>query len=216
MQWHPFRYLGLKVAALALAILLWFIVSGQAVERSVSVPLLYLHTPAGLQITGSPLQEVNVHIRGGYNQISQLGRNEVTVSADLGDSKAGTFEIALTPNSVNAPLGIEATQVEPGRVTVTLENAGPKLVTVLPSIQGLPAQGYAISQIVADPSAVFVVGPVSHLETMKSVQTEPVIVEGATKDVTQVVGINVTDPESRLRDVRVARVTVRIVRKPGH
>jgi hypothetical protein len=43
-----------------------------------------------------------------------------------------------------------------------------------------------------------------------------VSIEGATKDVTQVVNIGITDSELRLKDVRVARVTVRIVRKPGH
>ena len=51
---------------------------------------------------------------------------------------------------------------------------------------------------------------------MKTIATEPVVVAGATKDVTQVVGFEVTDPEVRLRDVRVARVTVRIVKKPGN
>jgi len=83
MRWHPFRYFGLKVAAAGLAVLLWFIVSGQQVERSVSVPVVYAHVPAGLQITGRQLQEVNVHIKGGYSQISQLGRTEVSVIADL-------------------------------------------------------------------------------------------------------------------------------------
>src|SRR5262245_17847384 len=101
MRWHPFRYLGLKVAALGLGVLLWFMVSGQQVERSVSVPVLYLHTPPGLQITGRPLQEVNVHIRGGYSLISQLGRTEVSVIADLGEQKAGTFLLPLSPNQVS-------------------------------------------------------------------------------------------------------------------
>jgi YbbR domain-containing protein len=216
MRWHPFRFLGLKVAAFGLACLLWFIVSGQEVERSVSVPLLYLHTPTGLQITGRPLQEVNVHIRGGYSQISQLGRTEVAVVVDLADAKPGEVVLPLTPNSVSAPLGIEATQVDPGSVPVTLEEAGPRMVSVRPLISGQPAPGYAIGGIVADPPTVFVFGPISHVDAMNVVTTEPVSVEGATKDVTQVVNIGIADPEVRLRDIRMARVTVRIVRKPSH
>jgi YbbR domain-containing protein len=214
MRWHPFRYLGLKVAALGLGVLLWFIVSGQQVERSISVPVLY-HTSQGLQITGRPLQEVNVHIRGGYSQISQLGRTEVSVIADLTDQQAGTVLLPLGPNQVSAPLGVEATQVDPGTVTVTLEKAGATLVSIKPLIQGQPAPGYVTSAIIADPPAVFVVGPVSHLDALTSVTTEPVSVEGLTRDVTQTVTIGVSDPELRLRDVRTARVTVKIVRRAG-
>ena len=36
MAWHPFRNLGLKVVALLLGTLLWFTVSGQQVERTVT------------------------------------------------------------------------------------------------------------------------------------------------------------------------------------
>jgi len=215
MRWHPFRYFGLKVAAVGLGLLLWFIVSGQQVDRSVSVPVMYLHIPPGLQITGRPLQEVNVHIRGGYSQISQLGRNDVAVMADLIDAKAGTMVLPLSPNQVSAPLGVEATQVDPGSLTVTLEEASVKLVPIRPTIHGEPAPGYLIGAVTIEPPTAFVVGPTSHLSAIASVTTEPVSVEGATRDVTQTVTIGVADPELRLRDVRPARVTVRIVRKPG-
>jgi YbbR domain-containing protein len=213
MRWHPFRNFGLKIAALALGALLWFFVSGQPVDRSVAVPVLYLHTPAGLQITGRPLQEVNVHIRGGYSQIMQLGRTEVWVVADLSDLKAGTQVLTLSPNHVNVPLGVEATQVDPGTVTVALERAGSAEVAVQATVVGQPAAGYVVGKIVVEPGKVFVVGPVSHLEAITAVTTESVDVEGVTKDVTQTVNLILADSELRLRDVRAARVTVRIVRK---
>jgi len=213
MRWHPFRYLGLKVAALALAILLWFIVSGQEVERSLSVPVLYLPPPAGLQITGRPLQEVNVHIRGSYSQISELDRNDVSVVVDLAEGKEGAAVVPVTPNMVSAPLGVEATQVDPGNLTVILEKAGQKLLSVEPTVAGQPAPGFAIGSRLADPPTVFVFGPQTHLEALTSVTTDAVSVEGATRDVTQVVNIAITDPELRLRDVKVVRVTVHIVRK---
>ena len=171
MRWHPFRNLGLKIAALALGTLLWFIVSGQQVDRSVPVPVLYLHTPAGLQITGRPLQEVNVHIRGSYSQIMQLGRTEVAVVADLSDAQPGAKVLALSPNQVSAPLGVEATQVDPGTVTVMLERAGPAEVPVRPTIAGQPAPGYTIGRILVVPAKVFVVGPISHLEAIDAVTT---------------------------------------------
>jgi YbbR domain-containing protein len=214
MAWHPFKHFGLKLAALGLGTALWFIVSGQQVERSVSVPVLYLRTPAGLQITGRPLQEVNVHIRGGYGQISQLGRNEVAVVADLTGSPAGARVLTLGPNDVSAPLGIEATQVDPGTVTVMLERAGSAIVPVKPTIDGQPAPGWAIGAITVEPATVTILGPTSHLEATSGAPTELVSIEGATKDVTKTVNIGVADPELRLSEARTAKVTVKIVRKP--
>jgi YbbR domain-containing protein len=215
MRWHPFRHLGLKVAALALGTLLWFVVSGQQVVRSVSAPVIYLHPPTGLQITGRPLQEVNVHIRGGYSQISQLGRNEVAVVADLADQKAGAVVLALSPNQVSAPLGIDVTQVDPGTVTVLLEKAGSAALPIHAIPVGTPAPGFMVGRITVDPATAVVIGPVSHLETLGALTAETISVEGATKDVTQTVNIGVADPELRLRDARTVRVTVQIVRKSG-
>jgi YbbR domain-containing protein len=215
MRWHPFRHFGLKVAALALGTLLWFIVSGQQVVRSVSAPVLYLHTPDGLQLTGHPVQEVNVHIKGGYGQISQLARNEVAVAVDLTDQEPGTVVLPLSPNQVSAPLGIDVTQVDPSELTVLLERAGAAPLPIVPLIDGMPAPGYAIGKITVEPAIAIVVGPLRRLEAVKSATTEAVLVEGATRDVTKTVGIGVTDAELRLRDARTARVTVQIVKKSG-
>jgi YbbR domain-containing protein len=215
MAVNPFRNFGLKIAALGLGTLLWLMVSGQQVERSVSVPVFYRNTPAGLLITGHQLEDVNVHLRGGYSQISQLGRNDVAVVADLADSKAGVSVIALGLDQVSAPLGVEVTQVDPGTVTVMLEKAGTIDVPIRPVIQGQPAAGYAVGQITVDPPRATVLGPVSRLETLTAATTEPISVEGLTATVTQTVNVGVADAELRLSVVRTARVTVHIVRKPG-
>ena len=79
MAWHPFRNLGLKVAALGLGTLLWFTVSGQQVERTVSrVPVVYRNVPTGLRDHGRPARTPStVHVRGSENQISRLQTDEV-------------------------------------------------------------------------------------------------------------------------------------------
>ena len=55
MAWHPFRNLGLKMAALVLGTMLWFTVSGQQVERRLSVAVFYRNLPASLeQVAAKP------------------------------------------------------------------------------------------------------------------------------------------------------------------
>jgi hypothetical protein len=49
MAYHPFRHLGLKVVALALATLLWLTVAGEhVVERIIRVPLEFRNLPEQL------------------------------------------------------------------------------------------------------------------------------------------------------------------------
>ena len=64
MAWHPFRNLRLKVVALLLGFVLWFTVSGQQADLSVSgIPVVYFNTPQGLEITDRT-NVVNIHVRG--------------------------------------------------------------------------------------------------------------------------------------------------------
>ena len=54
MRYHPFRHLGLKVLAVALATLLWLTVAGEhVVERSLRVPLEFRNIPEALEIVGN-------------------------------------------------------------------------------------------------------------------------------------------------------------------
>ena len=72
MAWHPFRNVGLKVAALVLGTLLWLTVSGHEIERRVRVPVSYSSMPAGLEMT-SDQDDVSVHVRGTDTEVSGLG-----------------------------------------------------------------------------------------------------------------------------------------------
>lgn len=216
MAWHPFRNLGLKTAAVGLSTLLWFTVSGQQVERSISVPVLYARLPAGLQMTGYRFEQVNVHLRGGLTQMSQLGREEVKLVIDLADAQPGQKVLTLRPEQVQgAPLGIEVTQVDPQTLTVTLEQSGAASLSVVPDITGQPAPGFAIGSVTVEPSKVMVSGPVNRLRATAALATEAVSVDGASTAVIRTVDLSLDDPELRLVDVRAVKVTVAIVRKAG-
>jgi YbbR domain-containing protein len=212
MAWHPFRNLGLKIAALGLGTLLWFTVSGQQVERTVSrVPVVYRNVPAGLQITGDLTEAVTVHVRGSENQISRLQTDEVSAVVDLADAEAGqrsTFP--LRTDQVAVPAGVEVMWVDPPEVTLTLEQSGTKPLPVKPAVDGEPAPGFIVTGVAVDPQTVVVAGPQSRLAVATVATTEPVSITGAKSTVTALVDISPTDAELRLREPRSARVTVTI------
>jgi YbbR domain-containing protein len=216
MAWHPFRNVGLKAAAICVSTLLWFAVSGQQVERSVSVPVLYARVPSGLQMTGYRFEQVTAHLRGGYTQMSQLGRDDVKLVVDLSAAQPGQTVVNLRTDQVEgAPLGIEVTDVEPRTLTVTIEQMSTAPLTVVAVVEGEPAPGFAIGQVTVEPAHVLIAGPINRLKANPSIATEPVSVAGATSTVTRTVNLALSDPELRLTDIRQVRVVVPISRRGG-
>ncbi|MEO8482804.1 MAG: CdaR family protein [Acidobacteriota bacterium] len=210
MAWHPFRNIGLKVAALALGSLLWYTVNGHRIERRLPVPVYYSNVPAALQLTGDQVDTVNVHLRGDEGVVTGLSDGRVQVVVDLGDARSGTNIIPLRVDDVTAPSGVEVEMIDPGTVTVTLERTGQLDVAVKPTIDGNPAPGYIAGPAKVEPSVVTVAGPESRLNAQVSVITERVTLDGRTGTVVQDVGVGVADAELRVLHPHNVRVTVPI------
>lgn len=213
MAWHPFRNLGLKLVALGLGTMLWFTVSSDhLVERSVRVPLVFRKTPPGLEIAADAPDSVEVHLRGRVSQLTG-DQGDVIVYIDLSDGRAGSRLFHLRTDQVTTPFGIEATQVFPSTVMLTLEATGTKIVNVEATVEGKPADGFEIGRITVEPSEVEVMGPESELKALRSAITETVMVEGARETVTRAVSIGVMNSSLRLKESRTARVTIEVIRK---
>ena len=85
MSYHPFRHLGLKTVALALATLLWLSVAGEhIVERIMRVPLEFRNIPSELEVVGDPPATVDVRLRGSSGLLSRLEGTDVVAVIDLG------------------------------------------------------------------------------------------------------------------------------------
>lgn len=212
MAWHPFRNIGLKVAALALGALLWYTVSGHRIERRLPVPVFYSNVPTPLELTGDQMDTVNVQVRGDANVVADLTEGRLQVLVDLGAARTGTNIIPLRVDNVSAPSGVEVVMIDPGTVTVTLERTAQIEVAVRPSVEGLPAAGYDVGEIKVEPALVLVAGPESRLKNPISVNTERVILDGRTASVTEDVSVGVSDAQLRVVRPHAVRVTVQISR----
>mgnify|MGYP003342153711 CR=1 FL=1 len=70
------RHVSLKLVSIALAFLLWLVVSGeQVVERSFRIPLEFSNLPAQLEIVGDPPEVIDVRVRGSSGLLSRVGRD---------------------------------------------------------------------------------------------------------------------------------------------
>jgi len=69
-----FRNLGLKMLAVALGIIVWYLVAGeQIVERGLRIPLEFVNLPAQLELVGDSPTVVDVRVRGSSGALSRIG-----------------------------------------------------------------------------------------------------------------------------------------------
>jgi YbbR domain-containing protein len=211
MAYHPFRHLGLKVLAIALAVVLWLTVSGEHVaERNMRVPLEFRNVPERLEITGETISNVDVRLRGSSAILGRLDPGEVVAVLDLSGGRPGSLLFHLRNDQVRTPFGVEVAQVIPSTISLELEKSASRVVPVIPSIHGEPAPGFVVGRRTSEPATVTVVGPESRIRQLSEATTEPVNVAGTKDRVRDVVTVGVADAALRLESPQSATVIVEI------
>ncbi len=209
------RHVGLKCLAVGLAALLWLVVSGeQIVERALRIPLEYTNLPQPLEMIGSPATVVDVRVRGSSSALSRLGSGDLAAVLDLSSARPGRRLFHLAPQNVRSPFGIDIVQVIPSNVSMHFEESASKVVSVIPVIEGNPADGFVVGTVSADPATVEVVGPTSLIEELSEAVTEPLSVAGARESVRERVNVGVVDTGLRLRAPQSSVVTVQVEPAP--
>jgi YbbR domain-containing protein len=215
MAYHPFRHLGLKVLAIALATVLWLTVAGEHdVERSLRIPLEFRGLPTDLEIVGDPPDTVEVRVRGSSALLSQLDPGDVIAALNLSAARPGSRLFPLRSDEVRVPFGVDVAQVIPPTVALELEKAVTRTIPIVPATEGDPAPGFVVGRISSEPATVQVKGPESRVRQIAEATTEPVEIGGSTSRVRDVVTIGVADSAVRLVQPQTATVVVEILPAP--
>ena len=215
MRYNPLRNIGLKLLALALAILLWLTVAGEhVVERSLRVPLEFRNVPDALEIVGNAPDTVDVRLRGSSALLSRIQPGEIVAVLDLAGARSGSRLFPIRADEVRAPFGVEVAQVIPATLALELEKSARRMVPVVPATDGDPAPGYVIGRVTSEPPAVEIVGPESRVKQVADATTEPVPIRDAKARVRDTVAVGVADTSVRLVQPQNAQVTVEIAPAP--
>jgi len=96
-----FRNLGLKILALAIALGVWFALSGQRreriSERSYRIPLSLINIPARTMVASPLPGGVDVRVRGPFTALRQLEPEKLEVVIDLRNSLPGERQYRFAP-----------------------------------------------------------------------------------------------------------------------
>jgi len=203
----------LKIASLLLATLLWAAVSNQqSSEIGLEVPLEYRNIPQQLEITGDTTNTVQVRLRGPSNVIKGVSSADVATTLDLAKMGTGEKIVALSPQNVQAPYGAEVIRVNPSNVRFTLERTLIKTIEIVPTIAGLPADGFEVGQVLVSPNTIDVEGPESLVNGLSSIATLPIRLDEKRSPVDQTADLDVPDPQIRLQRTSPVNVKVDIRR----
>jgi YbbR domain-containing protein len=196
----------LKLVSLGLATLLWFVIAGEKTsEMGVSAPLELQNFPKDLEVTGEPVDTVEVRI----------GPGDVSAQLDLAGLQEGRHIVHLTDKSIRMPFGVKVVKITPSILNLDLERTVQKMVPVRPRLMGRPASGFEVGEVKSDPVEVRIAGPRSRVHDVDSAFTEPLSVEGAQAAVSDVVNMGLEDPLLRVLGSPRVRVTVRIQEEEG-
>ena len=197
-----------KALALAITFALWLGVTGLRTptrERLRNISLA-VRVSNDIEITNSPVQEVDLVVTGDKRKIDQIKREDLVVSLDLTDAQPGDRTVKISPENVNVelPTGIKLEEVQPNKIAVKLEQVEEREISVKADTEGSVADGFEIYSETVLPNKIKVRGPSSYVRSLDSVSTEKINLDNHQADFTvQQVGLNLVNPKVTLIDTVV-------------
>jgi YbbR domain-containing protein len=206
--------LGMKIVALAIALIVWFVFSAQRKERiserSYRIPLSVVNIPPQMTIASPLPTGVEVRIRGPFTPLRQLDPSKIEAVIDLSDAQRGERIYRLAPEDINVPQEVEVLAISPSEVRILLDTTSEKEVPITPTIAGTPAPGFETYEVQSEPRVARVVGPGAALAEMDHVSTDAISIADRSATLSVPATVRVDAPGVRIREGQVVTVTVRI------
>ena len=155
----------------------WGIYSGKQLSLiNVTTAVDFRNIPESLELRRSSAERVEVQITGKRRLVGALNPEQVSAFLDLSTIEAGFHRIELNGDNIELPLGLEVERITPTAIRIEMENRVEREIAVEPNVVGTPPDGYLVDRISIRPGSIRVSGPVSMLNRMLSLNTEPISV----------------------------------------
>ncbi len=203
---------GLRLLALALAVLAWFIISvgprEQIGETSVETFVTY-RPPEGFMILEPP-DRVRVRISGPESRLANLNPLQVSVIVELRGADLGRQDISLTSSNVVLPTGLEVVSIDPNALVLQLDRVVSMLKPIDVAMTGEPAAGAVAQEPTIFPLQALVTGPESRIDALTALTTTPINLDGHALDFQARAAVISPDPLIKVVDPAMVDVDVRL------
>ena len=189
---------SLKLLSLAIAIVLWLLVTGQnqPVTAHVNVQLNFIR-PQSLEISNDPPRTVDVMLTGSRNKLDDLTSLDLVATVDISDQRAGERVLRLADKAqIPLPQGIKVDGFQPSAIPIRLEEIVERQVAIEPKLDGKPVDGFEVYGAYPNKGSVTVRGPASRVNSLQKAMTETIWVADHRESFTASnVAIDIADPK---------------------
>ena len=208
------RNIGLKLASVFLAVVLWLVVNA---INNPTVPQGYYNIPVKLLNTdlitkSGQVYEVmdgtdvisRVTVRAPRSVINQLKEENIIATADVNDiSSLDTIAIKLSTDRFGRDINSITGSID--TVKLKIENEKSKSLALKTTTSGQIADGYLIGDITPDQNLVRISGPESVIEQIVKAQVD-IDISGMTSDIVTNAEIKLYDSENNeIKDDRITQ-----------
>ena len=178
-----------KLAAVVMALLLWFHVATDRVyEYTERLPLEITNVPQQLLLAERLPDYVNVTIQGrGKELLKLILAEKKTLKIDAGEFNRGETDYAVKPEDIPIAEGLElkvTTLLPPKNLKVRLDYPMEKQLPVKPNISVVPADGYEqVDGLHYAPKEVVISGPRMWVRNLQEVETQKQVIQDAKESV---------------------------------
>lgn len=190
-----FQSFSFKLAAIVMALLLWFHVATDKVyEHSHTFPLEILDVPERLILAEEIPDHIDVKVRGrGKALLKLLLAEKKSIQIDAQEFKRGETDHSIEPERVPIPEGLElrVTGILPSEnLKIWLDYSMEKELKVQPQVKVLPAGGFEkVGELHYNPDQVTISGPRMWVRDLKTISTQGIVMEDANEPVSDQVDL---------------------------
>jgi len=208
------RNFSLKLISLLLAFGLWLAVAtSPTAEIESRVPIEFHNLPENMEIDSATFTEAQVRVRGPERVIRRLRPADIHVEVNLSGVRPGERTFDLSARQVRLPQDIDVVQIVPGQFQLSFDTLLKRTVKIRPRVNGTFASGLRITQIIADPPSIAIIGPRRRVEAVEAAITDAVDASGTVDHATFTTQAYVPDPLIQVVRPAPVRVTVMMERE---
>jgi hypothetical protein len=203
---HNFAF---KLAAVAIAVALWWFIAGEnQVQVGLVVPLEIRNLPSGTLITNKVERQVELRLSGPPSILGNLKPEDVTASINLFGLRPGRRIVSLEERGIRVPPGVKVNRIFPTAVEVVLDRLERRHLPVLAKVVVPPALRGRIARVEVEPRTVEVEAPPSSFAQAASLSTEEIVPENGKGAQTILARVELWSVHARIVGNPVVRVKI--------
>lgn len=209
------RNLGLKLGALAVALLLWFHIATEksGYERTLEVPLVVEGVRSGYVVAEEVPTSALVRFRGRGKRLLSLPWREVFVLVDASDIRSmGTRTLGIENVRYQESADLQALEVvRPEHITIEVDRLATVRLPVAPVLNIDVAAGHTqVGAVSVIPDSVTLAGPESRLRRLVQVETDTLRMRRVRRPFDREVRLKLPDIYNIRLEEQIVRVRVDI------